>query len=123
MAELSRESRLSCVVFCASLPLPLLLPRPPETQFLSPHPQDLPEQPYLQPPLSILVIKHRAFGRTVLVGSHIVSHMLRFILQGHEEPREEEGEEEGTGDLAVKGPQGKGLSPWGHQTEAPLVLG
>jgi len=60
---------------------------------LSP-PQDLPKQPYLQPPLSILVIERRAFGRTVLVGSHIVSHMVRFILWGHEDPPEEEGEEE-----------------------------
>uniref|UniRef100_A0A4X1T8F6 C2 domain-containing protein n=1 Tax=Sus scrofa TaxID=9823 RepID=A0A4X1T8F6_PIG len=68
---------------------------------------DLPEQPYLQPPLSILVIERRAFGRTVLVGSHIVPHMLRFTLRGHEEPPEEEGEED-TEDLVPKGPQGKG---------------
>ncbi|XP_008568705.1 PREDICTED: fer-1-like protein 4 [Galeopterus variegatus] len=73
---------------------------------------DLPEQPYLQPPLSILVIEHRAFGRTVLVGSHIVPHMLRFTLQGHEDPPEEEEEEEETGDLVPKGPQGqKSLDP------------
>ncbi|VTJ78099.1 Hypothetical predicted protein [Marmota monax] len=68
---------------------------------------DLPEQPYLQPPLSILVIERRAFGRTVLVGSHIVPHMLRFILQGHEDPSEEEGEEEEAGDLVPKEPQGQ----------------
>nr|ACQ63007.1 fer-1-like 4 (predicted) [Dasypus novemcinctus] len=69
---------------------------------------DLPEQSYLQPPLSILVIERRAFGRTVLVGSHIVSHMLRFTLQGQEEPPHEE-EEEGLvrGDLVPLGPQGK----------------
>ncbi|XP_019510714.1 PREDICTED: fer-1-like protein 4 [Hipposideros armiger] len=67
---------------------------------------DLPEQAYLQPPLSILVIERRAFGRTVLVGSHIVPHMLRFTLQGHEDPLEEEGEEE-TGDLVPKGLQGQ----------------
>uniref|UniRef100_A0A8C7ERZ6 C2 domain-containing protein n=1 Tax=Neovison vison TaxID=452646 RepID=A0A8C7ERZ6_NEOVI len=69
---------------------------------------DLPEQPYLQPPLSILVIERRAFGRTVLVGSHVVSHMLRFILQGHEDLPEEEGQEEEAGGLMLKGPQGKG---------------
>ncbi|MEJ1278972.1 hypothetical protein NN561_009898 [Cricetulus griseus] len=68
---------------------------------------DLPEQPYLQPPLSILVIENRAFGRTVLVGSHIVPHMLRFTLQGHEDPPEEEEIEEDTRDLTPKGPQGE----------------
>ncbi|XP_025788448.1 fer-1-like protein 4 [Puma concolor] len=68
---------------------------------------DLPEQPYLQPPLSILVIERRAFGRTVLVGSHVVSHMLRFILRAHEDPPKEEGEEEETVDLVPKGPKGQ----------------
>ncbi|XP_054430122.1 fer-1-like protein 4 [Pteronotus mesoamericanus] len=72
---------------------------------------DLPEQPYLQPPLSILVIERRAFGRTVLVGSHIVPHMMRFTLRGQEDPPEEEGEEE-TGDLMPKEPEGqKSLDP------------
>uniref|UniRef100_A0AC11B0N8 Uncharacterized protein n=1 Tax=Ovis aries TaxID=9940 RepID=A0AC11B0N8_SHEEP len=51
--------------------------------------QDLPEQPYLQPPLSVLVIERRAFGRTVLVGSHVVPHMLRFTLQGQEDAPED----------------------------------
>ncbi|KAM6147451.1 fer-1-like protein 4 [Erethizon dorsatum] len=74
---------------------------------------DLPEQPYLQPPLSILVIEHRAFGRTVLVGSHIVPHMLRFTLQGNEDPPEEEGAEEETEDLEPKAPRGpKALDPF-----------
>ncbi|VFV17009.1 fer-1-like protein 4-like [Lynx pardinus] len=68
---------------------------------------DLPEQPYLQPPLSILVIERRAFGRTVLVGSHVVSQMLRFILRAHEDPPKEEGEEEETVDLVPKGPKGQ----------------
>ncbi|XP_040837053.1 fer-1-like protein 4 [Ochotona curzoniae] len=74
---------------------------------------DLPEQPYLQPPLSILVIERRAFGRTVLVGSHIVPRMMRFILQGPEDvPEEEEGEEE-AGDLVPPtGPQGVRPTPW-----------
>ncbi|KAF3824842.1 hypothetical protein GH733_010176 [Mirounga leonina] len=75
--------------------------------------EDFPKQPYLQPPLSILVIECRAFGCTVLVSSHIVSHMLQFILRGHEDPPEEEGEEEETGDLVLKGPQGqKSLDPF-----------
>ncbi|KAF5917829.1 hypothetical protein HPG69_009982 [Diceros bicornis minor] len=82
----------------------------------------LPEQPYLQPPLSILVIERRAFGRTVLVGSHIVPHMLRFTLHGHEDPPEEEGQEE-TGDLVPKGPQGqKSLDPFLATTSLPRRL-
>ncbi|XP_049725507.1 fer-1-like protein 4 [Elephas maximus indicus] len=68
---------------------------------------DLPEQPYLQPPLSILVIERRAFGRTVLVGSHVVPNMQRFTLRSHEDPLKEEEEEEETGDLVPKGPQGQ----------------
>uniref|UniRef100_A0A2K5QBB5 C2 domain-containing protein n=1 Tax=Cebus imitator TaxID=2715852 RepID=A0A2K5QBB5_CEBIM len=76
------------------------------------HPQDLPKQPHLQPPLSILVIERRTFGRTVLVGSHIVPHMLRFTFWGHEDSPEEEGEMEETGDVMPKGPQGqKSLDP------------
>nr|XP_012610306.1 fer-1-like protein 4 [Microcebus murinus] len=78
---------------------------------------DLPEQPYLQPPLSILVIERRAFGRTVLVGSHIVPHMMRFTFRGHEDPPEDEGEEEETGDLVPKRPQGKkSLDPFSAET-------
>lgn len=56
------------------------------------------------------MIERRAFGRTVLVGSHVVSHMLRFILRAHEDPPKEEGEEEETVDLVPKGPKGKGPS-------------
>ncbi|XP_059115692.1 fer-1-like protein 4 [Peromyscus eremicus] len=75
---------------------------------------DLPEQPYLQPPLSILVIERQAFGRTVLVGSHIVPHMLRFALQGHEDPPEEEETEEDTGVVVSPRPQGE-------QSQDPFV--
>nr|KAF6358495.1 hypothetical protein mPipKuh1_010322 [Pipistrellus kuhlii] len=67
---------------------------------------DLPERPYLQPPLSILVIERRAFGRMVLVGSHIVPHMMRFTLRGHEDPPEEGGDEE-TGVLEPKEHEGQ----------------
>nr|XP_031289780.1 fer-1-like protein 4 isoform X2 [Camelus dromedarius] len=83
---------------------------------------DLPEQPYLQPPLSILVIERQAFGHTVLVGSHIVPHMLRFTLQAHEDPPEEEEEEE-TGDLVPKGPQGqRSLDPFLAEVGMPRRL-
>ncbi|XP_005363210.1 fer-1-like protein 4 [Microtus ochrogaster] len=91
---------------------------------------DLPEQSYLQPPFSILVIERRAFGRTVLVGSHIVSNMLQFTLQGHEDPPEEEEPEEDTRDLVPKGPQGEqSRDPFGAEgglssriLKAPLKL-
>ncbi|KAI4562641.1 hypothetical protein MJT46_011603 [Ovis ammon polii x Ovis aries] len=73
---------------------------------------DLPEQPYLQPPLNVLVIERRAFGRTVLVGSHVVPHMLRFTLRGQEDAPEEQEEEE-TGDLVPREPQGqRSLDPF-----------
>ncbi|NXD01514.1 FR1L4 protein, partial [Certhia familiaris] len=39
---------------------------------------ELPEQVYLHPPLSIFVVEKRAFGRTVLVGSHVVSSVMKF---------------------------------------------
>ncbi|XP_071428720.1 fer-1-like protein 4 isoform X1 [Pithys albifrons albifrons] len=39
---------------------------------------ELPEQVYLHPPLSIFVVEKRAFGRTVLVGSHVVSDVMKF---------------------------------------------
>ncbi|NWU39572.1 FR1L4 protein, partial [Hylia prasina] len=39
---------------------------------------ELPEQVYLHPPLSIFVVEKRAFGRTVLVGSHAVSNVMKF---------------------------------------------
>lgn len=49
--------------------------------------QELPEQVYLHPPLSIFVVEKRAFGRTVLVGTHVVSNVMKFS------PRELEEEE------------------------------
>ncbi|MEE6515328.1 hypothetical protein FKM82_023980 [Ascaphus truei] len=39
---------------------------------------DLPEQAYLHPPLSIFVVEKRAFGRTVMVGSTVVSNLMTF---------------------------------------------
>ncbi|NXK46221.1 FR1L4 protein, partial [Chauna torquata] len=48
---------------------------------------ELPEQVYLHPPLSIFVVEKRSFGRTVLVGTHVVSDVMKFS------PRELEEEE------------------------------
>ncbi|KAF1662080.1 Fer-1-like protein 4, partial [Aptenodytes patagonicus] len=50
---------------------------------------DLPEQVYLHPPLSIFVVEKRAFGRTVLVGTHIVSDVMKFSPRELEEDPED----------------------------------
>lgn len=42
-------------------------------------PQDLPENELLHPPLNIRVVDCRAFGRYILVGSHAVTSLRRFI--------------------------------------------
>lgn len=104
------EYTFSCLVFSPVSAAAFSCPRVCGDPGPLSHPQDLPEQPYLQPPLSVLVIERRAFGRTVLVGSHVVPHMLRFTLRGQEDAPEEQEEEE-TGDLVPKEPRGKGLSP------------
>ena len=44
-----------------------------------PDPQDLPENELLHPPLNIRVVDCRAFGRYILVGSHAVTSLRRFI--------------------------------------------
>ncbi|NWY36830.1 FR1L4 protein, partial [Sylvia atricapilla] len=49
---------------------------------------ELPEQVYLHPPLSIFVVEKRAFGRTVLVGSHAVSDVMKFSPRELEEEPE-----------------------------------
>ncbi|NWV07916.1 FR1L4 protein, partial [Ptilonorhynchus violaceus] len=50
---------------------------------------ELPEQVYLHPPLSIFVVEKRAFGRTVLVGSHVVSDVMKFSPREMEEEPED----------------------------------
>ncbi|NWU70045.1 FR1L4 protein, partial [Pterocles burchelli] len=50
---------------------------------------ELPEQVYLHPPLSIFVVEKRAFGRTVLVGSHVVSNVMKFSPRELEEEPED----------------------------------
>ncbi|NXW84084.1 FR1L4 protein, partial [Alopecoenas beccarii] len=50
---------------------------------------ELPEQVYLHPPLSIFVVEKRAFGRTVLVGTHVVSDVMRFSPKELEEEPED----------------------------------
>uniref|UniRef100_A0A663E1U9 C2 domain-containing protein n=1 Tax=Aquila chrysaetos chrysaetos TaxID=223781 RepID=A0A663E1U9_AQUCH len=51
--------------------------------------QGLPEQVYLHPPLSIFVVEKRAFGRTVLVGTHVVSDVMKFSPRELEEELED----------------------------------
>ncbi|NXX68374.1 FR1L4 protein, partial [Spizella passerina] len=50
---------------------------------------ELPEQVYLHPPLSIFVVEKRMFGRTVLVGSHVVSDVMKFSPRELEEEPED----------------------------------
>uniref|UniRef100_A0A8D0DJR1 C2 domain-containing protein n=1 Tax=Salvator merianae TaxID=96440 RepID=A0A8D0DJR1_SALMN len=50
---------------------------------------ELPEQVYLHPPLSIFVVEKRAFGRSVMVGTHIVSHIMKFAPKEIDELEEE----------------------------------
>lgn len=56
-------------------------------------PQELPELVYLHPPLTVFVMEQRAFGRLVLVGSHVVQSLMHFAPRDLEEWREEEEEE------------------------------
>ncbi|KAK7899448.1 hypothetical protein WMY93_020301 [Mugilogobius chulae] len=42
---------------------------------------DLPEQVYLHPPLTLFVVEQRAFGRLVLVGSHVVHSLMSYSPQ------------------------------------------
>lgn len=44
---------------------------------------------YLHPPLSIFVVEKRAFGRSVMVGTHIVSHIMKFAPKELDESEEE----------------------------------
>ncbi|KFO13704.1 Fer-1-like 4, partial [Balearica regulorum gibbericeps] len=50
---------------------------------------ELPEQVYLHPPLSIFVVEKRAFGRTVVVGTHVVSDVMKFSPSELEEEPED----------------------------------
>ncbi|XP_075577107.1 fer-1-like protein 4 [Pelecanus crispus] len=50
---------------------------------------ELPEQVYLHPPLSIFVVEKRAFGHTVLVGTHVVSDVMKFSPRELEEEPED----------------------------------
>uniref|UniRef100_A0A8C5QKH4 C2 domain-containing protein n=1 Tax=Leptobrachium leishanense TaxID=445787 RepID=A0A8C5QKH4_9ANUR len=50
---------------------------------------ELPEQVYLHPPLSIFVVEKRAFGRSVMVGTSVVSHLMKFAPKDLEDMGEE----------------------------------
>ncbi|XP_035244550.1 fer-1-like protein 4 [Anguilla anguilla] len=53
---------------------------------------ELPELVYLHPPLTIFVMEQRAFGRLVLVGTHVVQSLMHFAPKSLDEWKEE-GEE------------------------------
>lgn len=54
---------------------------------------ELPEQAYLHPPLTIFVLEQRAFGRLVLVGTHVVQSLMAFGSQDQEGWEDEEEEQ------------------------------
>ncbi|XP_046882515.1 fer-1-like protein 4 [Hypomesus transpacificus] len=54
---------------------------------------ELPEQVYLHPPLTIFVLEQRAFGRMVLVGTHVVQSLMAFGPQNLGDWDDEEEEE------------------------------
>lgn len=64
--------------------------------------QELPEQVYLHPPLSIFVVEKRAFGRTVLVGTHVVSDVMKFSPRELEEEPEDVPKGELLGEVPVE---------------------
>lgn len=53
---------------------------------------------YLHPPLTIFVMEQRAFGRLVLVGTHVVQGLMHFAPKDLDDYKEEDEEEprEGT---------------------------
>lgn len=55
--------------------------------------QELPEQAYLHPPLTLFVVEQRAFGRLALVGSHVVQSLMDYALKDQEEEPDEDEEE------------------------------
>ncbi|XP_049327745.1 fer-1-like protein 4 [Astyanax mexicanus] len=54
---------------------------------------ELPELVYLHPPLTIFVLEQRAFGRMVLVGTHVVQSLMNFAPEELDEWKDEEEEE------------------------------
>lgn len=58
-------------------------------------PQELPELVFLHPPLTIFIMEQRAFGRLVLVGTHVVQNLVQFGPRDQEEWKDEEEVPEG----------------------------
>ncbi|KAJ8412157.1 hypothetical protein AAFF_G00144240 [Aldrovandia affinis] len=54
---------------------------------------ELPELVYLHPPLTIFVLEQRAFGRLVLVGTHVVQSLMQFAPKDLNEWKDEEEDE------------------------------
>lgn len=76
--------------------------------------QELPEQVYLHPPLSIFVVEKRAFGHTVLVGTHVVSNVMKFSPRELEEEPEDVSKGEMIGRFLRRQQAGStsGRDPW-----------
>ncbi|KAI1891064.1 hypothetical protein AGOR_G00160050 [Albula goreensis] len=54
---------------------------------------ELPELVYLHPPLTIFVMEQRAFGRLVLVGTHVVQSLMHFAPKDLDEWKEDDEDE------------------------------
>uniref|UniRef100_W5MHL5 Fer-1 like family member 4 n=1 Tax=Lepisosteus oculatus TaxID=7918 RepID=W5MHL5_LEPOC len=84
---------------------------------------ELPELVYLHPPLTIFVFERRAFGRLVLVGTHVVQTLMHFAPKELDEWKEEAEEEEPEGEPPGRG-GGRGFrrdgAGRGNSAEAPL---
>ncbi len=79
--------------------------------------QELPELVYLHPPLTIFIMEQRAFGRLVLVGTHVVQNLVQFGPRDQEEWKDEEEVPEGMEPFiahmfVVKGQKMKHLLFW-----------
>uniref|UniRef100_A0A3P8YYU0 C2 domain-containing protein n=1 Tax=Esox lucius TaxID=8010 RepID=A0A3P8YYU0_ESOLU len=55
---------------------------------------ELPELTYLHPPLIVFVMEQRAFGRLVLVGTHMVQNLMHFAPKNLEEWKDDDDEPE-----------------------------
>ncbi|XP_037622050.1 fer-1-like protein 4 [Sebastes umbrosus] len=53
---------------------------------------ELPEQAYLHPPLTLFVVEQRAFGRLILVGTHVVQSLMDYGPRKLGEQEEEDDE-------------------------------
>uniref|UniRef100_A0A3B3D8C6 Fer-1 like family member 4 n=1 Tax=Oryzias melastigma TaxID=30732 RepID=A0A3B3D8C6_ORYME len=81
--------------------------------------QELPEQSYLHPPLTLFVVEHRAFGHLALVGTHVVLNLMEY---GQRDAEETEKEEDGHKPIRTNKSTGKGSIQVLFQTFSKMPL-